>query len=154
MKKVFACLFMGVCVFVFGQETLTSGDFQYIIEETGTGRTIAVIGYTGSDSIITIPASIDGIPVTIIGSRNMHGTGFQFIENITQVILPDTVETIGYVAFYGCSNLKTINIPASLKEVWYGAFGDPTNRIWYGIDRNIRTELVTRFTDEIFESPW
>jgi hypothetical protein len=36
---------------------------------------------------------------------------------LEKVVLPETVETIGKSAFSGCSNLRTINLPNTLKEI-------------------------------------
>jgi hypothetical protein len=139
---------MVVCVCVFGQETQTSGGFQYIIEGTGTGRTITITGYTGSDSIVTIPAAINNIPVTVIGDEVFRRS------NVAEVSLPDTIVSIGYGAFYW-SNLRKINIPKNLTEIEYGAFGHPYGEIIRNMretDAGIVQTLIATFGDYIFQS--
>ena len=41
---------------------------------------------------------------------------------LTEITLPEGVETIRFGAFAGCTNLKRIVLPASLKEIRSGAF--------------------------------
>lgn len=42
---------------------------------------------------------------------------------ITSIVLPNTVEVIGYNAFYGCTNLHTVYIPEKVAEILDGTFG-------------------------------
>lgn len=42
---------------------------------------------------------------------------------ITSIVLPNTVEAIGYYAFYGCTNLHTVYIPEKVAEILDGTFG-------------------------------
>ena len=69
------------------------------------------------DSEIVIPEIIDGLPVTWIGEKC-----FQDHDYIEKVVLPETMETIAYRSFYGCSKLKDINIPSSLTRINGWAF--------------------------------
>lgn len=73
---------------------------------------MTITGYTGIESSITIPASIDGHYVKTIGTSAFYG-----INAFTNVIIPEGVETISSYAFSGCSNLEKITLPESLKEI-------------------------------------
>ena len=64
-----------------------------------------------------IPEIIDGLPVTQIGEKC-----FEDHTYIEKLVLPETLETIQYRAFYGCTNLKEMNIPSSLVNVLGWAF--------------------------------
>ena len=77
-----------------------------------------------TDSIyINIPDStvIDGVvyPVKKIADEAFCMND-KFCSGLT---IPETVENIGYEAFYGCQRLSDISIPASVKEIGYAAFG-------------------------------
>ena len=70
-------------------------------------NTINITGYTGSDTEVVIPESIDGKTVEQIGNGYSKVTGF---DNVNSVILPNTVTTIGRLAFNGYTNLTNIDL--------------------------------------------
>ncbi len=61
--------------------------------------------------VIELPKVIDGWPVTSTGEKC-----FEDLNTVKKVILPETIETIGYRSFYGCSSLTDINFPDSLRR--------------------------------------
>lgn len=65
-----------------------------------------------SISILNIPSSIGGIPVTSI-----EYNGLTEVDSLQFITLPDTITTIGERAFSGCINLKEITIPGSIKNI-------------------------------------
>ena len=82
-----------------------------------------VVEVTSSDNYtgeITIPSTVeyDGITysVTRIGNSAFHN------RPITSVVLPNTIESIGQSAFYGCYQLTSINIPNKVKIIDNNAF--------------------------------
>lgn len=74
---------------------------------------LAVItGFTGTNSDVIIPGTINGYYVDAIGSSAFSGNA-----RLKRVKIPDTVTTIGSQAFSGCSNLETIKLSANLLEL-------------------------------------
>jgi len=65
---------------------------------TTNNGTITITGYTGTDSVVTIPSSINGLPVTTIGDG-----AFDNNSSMINVTIPDSVSVIGNSAFYGAS---------------------------------------------------
>ncbi len=70
---------------------------------------------------VTIPSTVT------LGDRtyNVCGIGknaFNNYSGITQIILPDCIETINATAFQGCSSLTSFNLPASLTYIGNDAF--------------------------------
>lgn len=49
-------------------------------------------------------------------------------ETLTSVIIPEGVTDIGEIAFYGCSNLREVIFPDSLKTIREEAFGETSLR--------------------------
>ncbi len=61
---------------------------------------------------ITIPEEVEGLQVTSIGSY-----AFNNCTGITEVIVPNGVETIGYSAFRGCTALSKVSLGNSVKSL-------------------------------------
>lgn len=98
-------------------ESPTSGDWVYKLNEDQT--TVTLTSYTGSDSEIVIPDTIDGKCVTAVGDGSkIFGEKASKINSVT---LPQTVEKIGNNAFYN-TNISSISFGKSLKEIGIGAF--------------------------------
>ena len=68
------------------------------------------------DRDIVIPWKIDGYTVTAIGDEAFY------YHNITSVILPNTVKSIGNRAFAECSSLSSIKIPNGVESIGEATF--------------------------------
>ena len=86
--------------------------FRYRVENGGA----VITGYSGSATLLTVPATLDGYPVMGIGERAFEGT------KIAAIVLPEGLESIGWFAFYGCLELVNITIPASVSAIGYAVF--------------------------------
>ncbi len=75
-----------------------------------------VTGYRGEAAHIVIPATLGGTPVTAIGDEAFMGC------EALVVTLPAGVETIGWFAFSECRALRTVELPATVGRIAYGAF--------------------------------
>lgn len=89
---------------------------------------------------LNIPAYINGIPVTIIKDRFAGGMG----NNITSVVIPDTVTYIGNEAFRDCHSLKEIKIPDSVTSIGEFAFFNCSSLESVKLSNNIK-ELSCTF---------
>jgi hypothetical protein len=88
-------------------------------EENGV---ITITGYYGSERNVTIPAQINGKPVTGIGDG-----AFSAYDILTSITIPDSVTSIGKDAFSNCDSLASITIPDSVTSIGVYAFSDCTN---------------------------
>src|SRR5208283_3060786 len=79
---------------------------------------ITITGYTGSGGAVTIPGTIDGLPVTSIGN-----SAFDYNTNITSMTIPSSVTSIGIDLFYGSSSLTSVTIGNGITNIEDGAFG-------------------------------
>lgn len=87
-------------------------DFRYKV----VSGCVTIEKYTGDNAEVSIPAEIDGFPVTAIGEGAFQESTCQ------KIILPNTVNTIGWFAFYGSGSLSEVTIPASVTTIGYAAF--------------------------------
>ena len=66
---------------------------------------------------ITIPARIEGMPVSAIGTRALKG-----LSSVTSITLPNTLTSIEDYAFMNCTSLSGCNIPATVTRIGSNAF--------------------------------
>ena len=104
-------LLLGCCI--AGYAVNSSSDFRYTVGKDG----LTLTAYTGDAASLTIPAQIDGKPVTAIGNGC-----FQGMVCLKRVHVPEGVQRVDDYAFEACSALQRIYLPASLTEIGAGAF--------------------------------
>ena len=124
-------------------------NFNYTIEDDEVTIT-GCADYIGGG--IEIPATIEGLPVVAIADDAFANT------NMTSVIIPSSVKTIGNGAFSGCYNLwsvsltdgletigeyaftqtylDSINIPATVTSIGYGCFNKTYSLDEITVDEN------------------
>ncbi|MDR1363441.1 MAG: leucine-rich repeat domain-containing protein [Spirochaetaceae bacterium] len=76
---------------------------------------IVITGYTGNEKSVVIPVSIDGVPVRKIGDMAFK------LKGLTDLVLPQGLETIGDQAFFG-NQLSIVVIPTSVRVIADSAF--------------------------------
>ena len=73
-----------------------------------------------TDTMADVKTVIIGEGITEIGHCAFKGyAGF---KNLEAAVLPQSLETIGECAFFGCQKLKAVNLPSNLKEIGHDAF--------------------------------
>ncbi len=78
-----------------------------------------ITGYKGNASALAIPETIDGYPVTAIGSNAFKGN-----KSIYVVTIPEGVTAIHSSAFSNCIRLQTVLLPDSLITIGAYAFSN------------------------------
>ena len=157
----------------------TSGDYTYYLLDNGTIALLA-IDPNHQTSKVTIPEQIDGYTVSRIGLSTDAGCGIGtydteyksffrcerlllFADNVTEVVLPDTVEVIGCNALENSNGYCVDKLTAkSVKEIGYVGYSYnskmtiPTtlskigNLAFYDSDFNYGRNKVT-LTDDLVE---
>jgi len=102
----------------------------YTITDASNGK-VAVTGYFGTDTVITIPSDEHGNTVTAIGPSAFQGNTF-----ITSVTIPASVTSIGIAAFANCSALTGVKIPTSITDICNNAFQGCSNLTSITINSN------------------
>jgi hypothetical protein len=82
-------------------QTGQTGDFSWKQLDT----IITITGYSGTNSAVAIPDTINDLSVTRIGAH-----AFNRCSWVTSVAIPGSVTNIGDVAFGGCSKLSAITV--------------------------------------------
>jgi hypothetical protein len=77
---------------------------------------ILITQYNGGIGNVTVPDSINGLPVTVIGSYAFAGAG------IINLRMPESITTIGEASFFYCSSLTSVTIPGSVASIGARAF--------------------------------
>ena len=81
------------------------------------GDSIEITGFNNSVSDVVIPSEIEGLPVTAIS------VGAFYLSAITSIEIPDTVTSIGEMAFLGCTSLKSVKLSTGVAKIDKNAFG-------------------------------
>ena len=84
-----------------------------------SGGKATINGYKGGKDVtsVTVPASVDGYPVTAIDAYVFSSNRY-----LTHISLPSTIESIGNYAFSYCSRLTSVTMPATVKSLGRYAF--------------------------------
>ena len=111
-----------------------------LLYEAIGGKSITITKYIGNATSVSIPATIDGLPVTTIGNEAFSGCtsltivtvpssvtsigneAFYFCLRLTSFTIPSSVTSIGNEAFFWCTELTSITIPSSVTTIGDGAF--------------------------------
>lgn len=60
--------------------------------------------------------------VTVLGGTSLPDNAFEGCTALTEVILPDTLKTVGNYAFKGCTAIKGITLPKSVYDLGWSVF--------------------------------
>lgn len=93
----------------------------YILNADGVSYSVTGIG-TCTDTEVVIPSIYEGLPVTGIGS-----SAFKGCNNLTSIVIPNSIETMGDYAISSCSNLKSATIGSNVWKIGASAFFDCGN---------------------------
>lgn len=122
------CILAAVCICPkkVAAEVKICGDFEYQYDTKTDG--IEIVKYHGTAKKLTLPNTIEGLPVTVIGESAFWDEEAVFDipyarnETLKEVILPDTVKNIKEDAFLGCVKLKKVTLPKKLEDLGEGVF--------------------------------
>ena len=145
INKTFFCKFhfgSELCTVLSSRGTVVSSYYPSLkvkqIQNEDLSLSLSIEGLTEQYPSVTIPAALDGIPVSSIKSilnnhsvknivieanvETLSDSAFQNCSSLTNVILPVTLTSIPEKAFYMCSSLESVEIPASVQSIGDNAF--------------------------------
>ena len=88
-------------------------DFEYEIID----GEVTITGYLGSNEVVTIPNIIEKCVVRILGDSSFRANNF-----LKKVVIPNTVISIGFLAFENCANIVTLDMGNSVVTIEGHAF--------------------------------
>ena len=107
-----------------------------VIVATGNKPTLMFLGTTKMGAL-EIPATINDKQGTTFTVTEVSGASHYSCKDVTSVKLPETIEKLGNVCFYG-AKLTEINIPKNVAEISHTA--------WAGLDAVPECKVVTENT--------
>ena len=132
MKTKIFIFFLALAASVGSMSASTKiGDLYYNLDAQSKTAEVTYQVYNSGDNYIEltiaiIPTSVSyqsvTYNVTSIGNSAFAST--IFFSRLTNVIIPNSVTSIGDYAFYGCSSLTSIDIPNSVTSIGGSAFRD------------------------------
>lgn len=114
----------------FSKEQLTLGEYTYRIENGSA----VITAYMGEEQEVVVPAAVDGYRVVGLGDSVFAQS------DVRSVILPETVESIGWFTFYGCRQLSSVVLPSSLSSIGYASFDGCATQLCLYVPENSYSE--------------
>ena len=118
-----------------GKSKLFTDENDYIFYDDGTNRYL--MGYSGTDTALTLPASCKG------NNYEIYQYAFYERDDIASVTIPNSVTNIGSYAFYGCSELTAVYITdlAAWCNISFGS--SSSNPLYYAKNLYLNGNKVT-----------
>ncbi len=94
-------------------DTGTDGDYNWVELADGS---VEITQYSGSGGAVVIPDTLSGKTVSQIGSFVFSGS------DLTSVVIPDSITSLGYQIFAGSSELKSVTLGEGITNIPGEAF--------------------------------
>lgn len=75
--------------------------------------------------LVEVNTNVSGVVKVKEGTTAITRMAFLYCSEITSVIIPDSVESIGDFAFGQCTSLESVTIGNGVKDIAYNLFDDP-----------------------------
>lgn len=108
---------------------------------TTNNGALTIVQYTGSGGVVNIPDSVNGLPVTGIGTNAFFGCA-----GLNSVTIPGSVISIGDYAFEDCTGLNQITLGTNVASIGKGVFWN-----CYSLNSVTIPDAVTNLGDYAFD---
>jgi len=129
MKKIVGVVllvFLSAGILLSAQEANPASDFEYDLNQEGTG--VVIKKYEGTSKDVIIPSSIEDFPIVEVDMSNTDIISvvlpdsvtyfdFKYCENLKKIVFPKDLKTIPSQCFYYCKELKEITLPQGLVKI-------------------------------------
>ncbi len=103
-------------------EEMVKDNFKYAVNTEGDYEIVGYVSDGAVDINITLPTSIDGRPVTGVGTD-----AFKAVKNLKSVVIPEGYTYIAQSAFWGCDGLTEVTLPNTVTKIDKLAFSACVN---------------------------
>ena len=111
-KSVILMVLLLLAFIILPARAATTGTIDYLTYSIENEEVTITGCDTYASGTLTVPETIEGYPVTVIGNSAFNGCKY-----LSRVVLPDTVREIRFYAFFKCTSLTAIELPASLETI-------------------------------------
>ena len=126
------CVIAGCSSDFIGPYDMANLYFTYSHVSDSDGEYMIITGHTVSQTDVTIPDTIYGIPVKEVGESVFAGE-----EKLASVTFGKNVTKIGANAFGGCTSLETVNWNVSMSDIGDYAFQNCHSLVSVAIPENV-----------------
>ncbi|MGD7653316.1 MAG: leucine-rich repeat domain-containing protein [Verrucomicrobiales bacterium] len=113
--STFWCRTLAILTFTLGCIGSVRADFTWQL--INSDAEVEITGHTDPTGDLSIPAEIDGKPVTSIGTK-----AFYNCKTLDSIVVPDSVTSFGSSAFYYCESLVSFTVPDAVTSIGTKAF--------------------------------
>jgi hypothetical protein len=106
-------LFKLILLLLLGLIPTVQAQFSF----TTNNGAVTITGYTGSNSLVTIPRLLAELPVTTVGEWAFYATP------VANILVPDSVTNIEDGAFFDCQALTNVTVGSQVISIGDWAFG-------------------------------
>ncbi len=119
-----------ISVFADATKQIKEGIFTYIVEDDAA----TITNIDDAETVVVIPEELDGVPVTALSGGACGGS-----IKIQEVVIPDTVTSIGAMCFSYCTELTKVILPQNLSVIESGVFNHCTKLRSIDIPQSVKT---------------
>ena len=144
MQRVLSCvlvaLFVSMACFALlpiKSNAASTGNLTFTRSDDGESYEIAFCDSDAKGTLV-IPTTFDGMPVTGISKRAFVGC-----KNLTKIVIPESITSIGYGTFKGCRSLTTIQVDENNKH-----YKTDSQGVLYSIDGTVMIAVPANISGE------
>lgn len=118
--------------FTLGSVNVTVSDSSDLLTYEVKDGEVTITGCDASATgVLTVPSTIDGYPVTAIAANAFNAS------KVTEIYLPESVDTIGNNAFANSTSLVCVDLPETVDSLGTGLFENCTSLVGAKLPSNV-----------------
>lgn len=132
------CVLAVIIMFFYFTGIFVPDPSGFDTEISGSG--VAIVSFSGDEKVVKIPSSVGSKKVVAVSEKAFYKN-----NNITKVVLPETIKTVGDKVFSECKNLKEVEFKSEYTSMGDGIFENS------GIVKVSLPTKLRKITDNMFK---